>query len=79
MLSSLFTGQKWKDMRRTLSPAFTSSKMKMLFTLMSETSKQLTVHLENCLIEQEAADEHIPVSNYVNHSLSFGRLILQLL
>ena len=79
MLSSFSAGQKWKDMRSTLSPAFTSSKMKMLFTLMSETSKQLTIHLENCLREQEAAAEHKPVSYYVNQSLGFGRLTLQLL
>jgi hypothetical protein len=52
-------------MRRTLSPAFTSSKMKMLFTLMSETSKQLITHLENCLREQEAAAEHKPVCKSV--------------
>lgn len=62
LLCSLLTGQKWKDMRSTLSPAFTSSKMKMLFTLMSETSKQLTSHLENRLKEQQAAAEHKPVS-----------------
>ena len=79
MLSSLSTGQKWKDMRSTLSPAFTSSKMKMLFTLMSETSKQLTIHLENCLREQEAAAEHKSVSYYANQSLGFGRLTVQLL
>jgi cytochrome P450 len=65
-VSSLSTGQKWKDMRSTLTPAFTSSKMKMLFTLMSETSKQLTVYLENRLREQESAAEHKPVSYYAN-------------
>jgi cytochrome P450 family 9 len=56
-------GQKWKDMRSTLSPAFTSSKMKMIFTLISETSKQLTVHLENCLREQKAAAEDKPMAD----------------
>lgn len=56
-------GQKWKDMRSTLSPAFTSSKMKMLFTLISETSKQLTSHLEKRLREQQAAAEHKPTDD----------------
>jgi cytochrome P450 family 9 len=65
---SLCTGQKWKDMRSTLSPAFTSSKMKMLFTLMSETSRQLTAHLENRLRKQAAAEDK-PVSYYAVQSL----------
>jgi cytochrome P450 len=67
------TGQKWKDMRSTLSPAFTSNKMKILFTLISETSQQLTLYLENCLREQETAAEHKPVSYYANESLGFRR------
>ncbi|KAI7815403.1 cytochrome p450 [Rhyzopertha dominica] len=32
-------GQKWRDMRATLSPAFTSSKMRGMFTFMSECAK----------------------------------------
>lgn len=31
--------QEWKDMRSTLSPAFTTSKMKLLYTSMAESSK----------------------------------------
>ena len=74
MLSSMSSGQKWKDMRSTLSPAFTSSKMKMLFTVMSETSKQLTEHLENGLREQEATAEHKPVSYYADQSVGLQLL-----
>ncbi|KAL5283300.1 hypothetical protein ACFFRR_005903 [Megaselia abdita] len=39
---SLFTmkSQKWKDMRSTLSPAFTGSKMRLMFDLIREVSDQ---------------------------------------
>lgn len=32
--------QKWKDMRSTLSPAFTGSKMRLMFDLIKEVSEQ---------------------------------------
>lgn len=35
-------GQRWKEMRSILSPAFTSSKMRSMFTLISECSQQFT-------------------------------------
>ncbi|XP_069678700.1 uncharacterized protein [Periplaneta americana] len=41
-------GRTWKDMRSTLTPAFTSSKMKTMFLLVSECSKQLINFLEEC-------------------------------
>ncbi|XP_069676324.1 cytochrome P450 9e2-like isoform X2 [Periplaneta americana] len=37
-------------MRSTLSPAFTSSKMKMMFVLVTECGKQLVDFLENCCL-----------------------------
>jgi hypothetical protein len=61
----LSAGQKWKEMRNTLSPAFTSSKMKFLFTLVSETGQQLSSHLEDCLRKQQATAEHKSVSQYL--------------
>ncbi|KAJ9573564.1 hypothetical protein L9F63_009049 [Diploptera punctata] len=42
-------GQKWKHMRSTLSPAFTSSKMKNMFVLVSECGVQLSDFLHQCL------------------------------
>ncbi|KAJ4428844.1 hypothetical protein ANN_25837 [Periplaneta americana] len=39
-------GQRWKEMRATLSPAFTSSKMKTMFVLVSECCQQFVQYLE---------------------------------
>lgn len=39
-------GQAWKDMRATLSPAFTSSKMRAMFTLMDDCATSFVGHLE---------------------------------
>lgn len=36
----MLTGQKWRDMRATLSPAFTGSKMRQMFELLIECSEQ---------------------------------------
>lgn len=34
----------WQDMRATLSPSFTSSKMRMMFEMMQECTEQFTRH-----------------------------------
>lgn len=39
-------GQKWRDMRATLSPAFTGSKMRSMFGLVTECAENLVNHLE---------------------------------
>lgn len=41
-------GQRWRDMRSTLSPAFTSSKMKTMFMLLSECCQNFIHFLEQC-------------------------------
>ncbi|KAK4874014.1 hypothetical protein RN001_013374 [Aquatica leii] len=48
MGKSLFNlrGQRWRDMRATLSPSFTSSKMKMMFTLISTCAEEFTNYFE---------------------------------
>jgi cytochrome P450 len=51
------TGQRWKDMRSTLSPAFTSSKMKNMFVLMTECGRQLSEFLEKCIADKNLTVE----------------------
>ncbi|XP_023717573.1 cytochrome P450 9e2 isoform X2 [Cryptotermes secundus] len=50
-------GERWKEMRSTLSPAFTSSKMKNMFVLITECGKQLTDFLENCIKDKNMTIE----------------------
>lgn len=38
----MLKGQKWRDMRATLSPAFTGSKMRKMFQLVVECSEEAT-------------------------------------
>ncbi|XP_058837442.1 cytochrome P450 9e2-like [Topomyia yanbarensis] len=38
---AMLNGQKWRDMRATLSPAFTGSKMRAMFGLMTDYSDQM--------------------------------------
>lgn len=39
------TGEKWRDMRSTLSPAFTGSKMRQMFELVVESAESLASEL----------------------------------
>lgn len=41
---TMLKGQKWKDMRSTLSPAFTGSKMRLMFDLVADCSDQVSKH-----------------------------------
>lgn len=43
----LLTGKKWRDMRATLSPAFTGSKMRHMFELVTECANDMTKYLIN--------------------------------
>lgn len=41
----LLTGQKWRDMRITLSPAFAGSKMRIMFKLVTKCVDEMAKHL----------------------------------
>lgn len=54
-----FSGDEWRKMRSTLSSSFTSSKMKMIFSLMTDAAKEFTDYFENregAIVEVELKD-----------------------
>uniref|UniRef100_A0A182PZA2 Uncharacterized protein n=1 Tax=Anopheles epiroticus TaxID=199890 RepID=A0A182PZA2_9DIPT len=79
-LNSLFMlrGQKWRDMRATLSPAFTGSKMRQMFELMSESCQGMVEHLlkeardDVSKQEHEMKDIFSRFANDVIASIAFG-------
>lgn len=53
------TGDKWREMRAALSPAFTGSKMRQMLQLVIEVTDQLTQHLrKECGNKQGVTVEH---------------------
>nr|AVL92862.1 CYP450 [Locusta migratoria] len=48
-------GKEWHDMRTTLSPAFTTSKIKNMFVLMTEIGQQMVTHLSERIAEHKGS------------------------
>lgn len=74
---SLFAmiGQKWRDMRATLSPAFTGSKMRQMFELMIECCESVTefqLKESKNVLTVELTDMFKRVSTDVIASCAFG-------
>ncbi|KAK4874003.1 hypothetical protein RN001_013363 [Aquatica leii] len=68
-------GQRWRDMRATLSPSFTSSKMKIMFQLLSECAEGFTDYFnnqENNLRELEMKDIFTRFTNDAIATTAFG-------
>ncbi|XP_066257283.1 cytochrome P450 9e2-like [Euwallacea similis] len=68
-------GQKWKEMRATLSGAFTSSKMKNMFHLMNEAAENFVNHFidkKEDLVEIEFKDAFTRYTNDVIATTAFG-------
>lgn len=54
ILTSIFClGKKWRQMRATLSPAFTANKMRSMFILMSDCAEEFTKHFQSELKPDE--------------------------
>lgn len=69
-------GQRWREMRATLSPAFTSSKMRGMFMLMSDCAKDVANYLlkeaKGNVLEIEAKELFSRYTNDVIATSSFG-------
>ncbi|KAF2888386.1 hypothetical protein ILUMI_17787 [Ignelater luminosus] len=68
-------GDKWREMRSTLSPSFTSSKMKILFGLINDCAKQFVKYYEEQnenVIQLEMKDTFTRFTNDVIATSAFG-------
>lgn len=68
-------GQKWREMRSALSPAYTGSKMRSMFTLISKTAENFTSHFwekSESVIEVEMKDICTKYTNDVIANCAFG-------
>ncbi|XP_043284584.1 cytochrome P450 9e2-like [Venturia canescens] len=66
---NLFTlrGEKWKEVRNLLTPAFTGSKMKYMFELMSDCGKNFVDYLVNVTLEKShVVDSRDILTRYAN-------------
>ncbi|XP_014477351.1 PREDICTED: cytochrome P450 9e2-like [Dinoponera quadriceps] len=59
-------GQKWKDVRTMLSPAFTTSKMKTMFTLMLECAVDFAKYLSEISTDKNDMDMKDAYTKYAN-------------
>ncbi|XP_025263908.1 cytochrome P450 9e2-like [Camponotus floridanus] len=77
LANNLFSlrGQKWRDVRTLLSPFFTSSKIKMMFTLMSECAVDFANYLSTVPADKGNIDMKDVFAKYTNDiiaSCAFG-------
>ncbi|KAF2899550.1 hypothetical protein ILUMI_06624, partial [Ignelater luminosus] len=73
-LFSLKSEAGWQDMRATLSPSFTSSKMKMMYGLMKDCSRQFVDYYQKQggFVEMEMKDAFSRYTNDVIATTAFG-------
>ncbi|KAJ8973163.1 hypothetical protein NQ317_007504 [Molorchus minor] len=68
-------GKKWRDMRSTLSPAFSSAKMKSMYVLIQETAEKFSKHFSDTaedLIELEMKNVYSRFTSDVIANCAFG-------
>ncbi|KAK4873816.1 hypothetical protein RN001_013176 [Aquatica leii] len=67
-------GQRWRNMRAVLSPTFTSSKLRLLFTFIDQCAKDFTQHIieQNGFVKLEMKDTFSKVTNDIIASTTLG-------
>ena len=61
---TIVTGQKWKDIRSILSPAFTSGKLKGMMYIMEKAGDVLLQKIGSAIERNETVDIHKLVTKY---------------
>lgn len=74
MVNFILGHEKWQDMRSTLSPSFTSSKMKTMFEFMKECANQFSNYFlkENKTVTVELKDAFTRFATDVIATTAFG-------
>lgn len=68
-------GKEWKQLRQTVSPAFTNVKMKNMFILIAETTKKFVRYFDDMnqdIMEVEMKETYCKFTNDVISSCAFG-------
>ncbi|KAL3273879.1 hypothetical protein HHI36_015305 [Cryptolaemus montrouzieri] len=69
------TGHKWRDMRATLSPSFTGSKMRQMFVLVQQCAENFVTYFDqnsSDILEVELKDTFTRYTNDIIASTAFG-------
>lgn len=66
------SGENWKRMRATISPVFTTSKMKFLYNLIEQCAQNFTDHFDQKEIQVEMKELLSKFANDVIASTAFG-------
>ncbi|XP_050684344.1 cytochrome P450 9e2-like isoform X2 [Leptidea sinapis] len=66
----MMKGERWRDMRSTLSPAFTSSKMKLMMPFMTEISNNIVKYIKGSLKTEKGEDDETGLAPFVQNNRS---------
>ncbi|KAJ2939788.1 hypothetical protein O0L34_g17980 [Tuta absoluta] len=73
----MMKGERWRDMRTTLSPAFTGSKMRLMMPFMTEISSNIIEYLKENVKPSDDLDAADMVRRYTNDVIASAAFGLQ--